>query len=59
MHFLQGLEPLNAIGDRIVKKYLEAMTHNATMDTKMKYLSKDHNFIFIVNNKKKVTIPTI
>jgi hypothetical protein len=55
-HFLQGLAPLNAIGNRNVKKYSEAMTHNAAVDTKMKNLSKDHNFILIANNKKQVTI---
>jgi hypothetical protein len=56
MHFLQGLVPLNAISNRNVKKYLEAMPHDATVDTKMKYLSKDHNFILIADNKKQVTI---
>jgi hypothetical protein len=55
-HFLQGLAPLNAIGDRNVNKYSEAMTHDAAMDTKMKYLSEDHNFILIANKKKQVTI---
>jgi hypothetical protein len=55
-HFLQGLAPLNVIGDHNVKKYSEAMTHNDAMDTKMKYLSKDHNFILIAENKKQVTI---
>ncbi len=39
-----------------MKKYLEAMTHNTIVDTKMKYLSKDHNFILITDNKKQVTI---
>jgi hypothetical protein len=56
MRFLQGLAPLNAIGDRSVKKYLEAMTHDTAVDTKMKYLSTDHNFILIADNKKQVTI---
>ncbi len=32
------------------------MTHGAAMDTKMKYLSKDHNLILIVDNKKQVVI---
>ncbi len=56
MHFLQGLAPLNAIGNRNVKKYLEAMTHDATVDTKIKFLSKDYNFILMADNKKQVTI---
>jgi hypothetical protein len=56
IHFLQGLAPLNAISNRNVKKYSEAMTHDAAMDTKMKYLSKDHNFILIADKKKQVTI---
>jgi hypothetical protein len=56
MHFLQGLMPLNAIGDRNMTRYSEAMTHNAAMDSKMKYLSKYHNLILLANNKKKVTI---
>ncbi len=54
--FLQGLAPLNAIGDQNVTKFLEAMTHNAAVDTKMKYLSKDHNLILIADNKKQVVI---
>ncbi len=56
MHFLLGLAPLNVIGNRNMKKYLEAMTHDTAVDTKMKYLSEDHNFILIPNNKKQVTI---
>ncbi len=32
------------------------MTHNAAVDTKMKYLSEDHNLILIVDNKKQVVI---
>jgi hypothetical protein len=56
MRFLQDLALLNAIGNRNMTRYSEAMTHNAAMDSKMKYLSKDHNFILIANNKKKVTI---
>ncbi len=55
-HFLRGLVPLNAISNYNVKKYLEAMTHAAAVDTKMKYLSKDHNFILVTNNKIQVTI---
>jgi hypothetical protein len=47
---------LNVISDRNVKKHSEAMTHGATMDTKMKYLSKDHKFILTAGNKKQVTI---
>ena len=47
---------MNAIGYRNVKKYSEAMTHDAVVDTKMKYLSKEHNFILIADNKKQVTI---
>ncbi len=56
MHFLQGLALLNAIDGCNVKKYSEAMTHDAAVDTKMKYLREDHNFILIANNKKQVTI---
>jgi hypothetical protein len=55
-HFLQGLTPLNVIGNRNVTKFLEAMTHNAAVDTKMKYLSKDHNLILVADNKKQVVI---
>ncbi len=55
-HFLQGLAPLNAIGNRNVTKFLEEMTHGATVDTKMKYLSKDHNLILIPDNKNHVVI---
>jgi hypothetical protein len=55
-HFLQGLAPLNAIGNRNVTKYTKAMTRNAAVDSKMNNLSKDHNFILIANNKKSVTI---
>ncbi len=51
-HFLHNIAPLNAIGDRNMKKYTEAMTHDAAVYTKMKYLSKDHNFILIADNKK-------
>jgi hypothetical protein len=34
-------------------KYTKAMTQDTAVDNKMKYLSKDHNFILIANNKKK------
>jgi hypothetical protein len=37
-------------------KYTKAMTHDAAVDSKMKYLSKDHNFILIAHNKKKITM---
>ncbi len=47
---------MNAIGNRNMKTYSEAMTHNAVVDTKMKYLSEEHNFILITDNKKQVTI---
>ncbi len=55
-HFLQGLALLNAIGNCNVKKYSKPMTLDAAVDTKMKYLSEDHNFILIADNKKQVTI---
>jgi hypothetical protein len=55
-HFLQGLAPLNAIGDRNVSKYTEAMTYNAAVDTKMKYLNEDHNLILVSDHKKQVII---
>jgi hypothetical protein len=55
-HFLQGLAPLNAIGDRNVSKYTEAMTYNTAVDTKMKYLNKDHNLILVTDHKKQVII---
>jgi hypothetical protein len=44
------------IGDHNMKKYSEAMTQDANVDTKMKYLIEDHNFILIADNKKQVTI---
>jgi hypothetical protein len=56
MHFLQGLVPLNAIGNHNMTRYSEAMTHNAAVDSKMKYLSKDHNFILLANNQRKANI---
>jgi hypothetical protein len=56
MHVLQGLVPLNKIGDQNVTKFSEAMTHNAAVETKMKYLSEDHNLILIADNKKQVII---
>jgi hypothetical protein len=56
MHFLQGLTPLIAIRDRNVSKYTKAMTYNAAMDTKMKYLNKDHNLILVADHKKQVII---
>ncbi len=55
-HFLQGLAPLNAIDDRNVSKYTKAMTYNAAMDTKMKYLNEDHNLILVADHKKQVII---
>jgi hypothetical protein len=55
-HFLQGLAPLNAIGNHNVSKYTKAMTHDAAVDTKMKYLNKDHNLILVANHKKQVII---
>ena len=56
MHFLQGLAPLNSIGDRNLSKYTEAMTYNAAVDTKMKYLNKDHTLSLVANHKKQVII---
>ena len=56
MHFLQCLTSLNAIGNRNVSKYTKAMTHNATMDSNMKYINEDHNLIIIADHKKQVII---
>ncbi len=56
MHFLQGLAPANAIGDCNTKKFTEAMTHDAAVDTKMKYLNEDHNLILVADNKKQVVL---
>jgi hypothetical protein len=55
-NFLQGLAPLNTIGDRNVSKYTKAMTNDAAVDTKMKYLNKDHNLILVADHKKQVII---
>ncbi len=55
-HFLQGLAPLNTIGDRNMLKYTKAMTHDAAVDTKMKFLNKDHNLILVADHKKQVII---
>ena len=55
-HFLQGLAPLNAIGNHNVSKYTKAMTYNTATDTKMKYLNKDRNLILVANHKKQVII---
>ena len=55
-HFLQVLAPANAIGDRYTKKFTKAMTHNAAVDTKMKYLNKDHILILVTNNKKQAVL---
>jgi hypothetical protein len=49
--FLQGLAPANAIGDHNTKKFTKAMTHNAAVDTKMKYLNKDHNLILVYGSR--------
>ncbi len=55
-HFLKGLAPLNTIGDHNMTRYSEAMTHNAAMDSKIKYLTMGHNFILLTNNQRKVNI---
>jgi hypothetical protein len=55
-HFLQGLAAANAIGDRNVTKFTAAMTHDAAIDTKMKYLNEDNNLILVVDNKKHVVL---
>jgi hypothetical protein len=55
-HFLQGLEPLNTIGNNNVANFTKAMAHNAAMDTKMTYLSEEHNLILVADNKKQVVI---
>ena len=54
MHFLRGLTAANVIGDRNVAKFTEAMTHDAAIDTKMKYLNEDNNLILVTDNKKQV-----
>ena len=56
MHFLQGLAPANAIGNRNTKKFTKAMIHDAAVDTEMKYLNKNHNLILVADNKKQVVI---
>jgi len=55
-HFLQGLAAANAIGDRNAGKFTEAMTHDAAVDTKMKYLNEDNNLILVADNKKQVVL---
>ena len=55
-HFLHGLTAANAIGDRNAAKFTEAMTHDAAIDTKMKYLNEDNNLILVADNKKQVVI---
>ncbi len=55
-HFLQGLAPLNAIGNRNARKFTKATTQDATVDTKMKYLNKDNNLILVADNKKQVVL---
>ncbi len=55
-HILQGLEPLNAIGNNKVANFTDTMARDAAMDTKMKYLSKEHNLILVADNKKQVVI---
>jgi hypothetical protein len=55
-HFLQGLVPLNAIGDCNMSKYTKAMTYNAAVYMKMKYLNEDHNLILVADHKKQVII---
>ena len=55
-HFLQGLATANAIGDCNTKKFTKAMIHDAAVDTKMKYLNKDHSLILVADNKKQVII---
>ena len=46
-HVLQGLAAANAIGDRNAGKFTEAMTHDAAIETKMKYLYEDNNLILV------------
>jgi hypothetical protein len=56
-HFLHRLTAANAIGDRNdATKFTEAMTHDAAIDTKMKYLNEDNNLILVADNKKQVVI---
>ncbi len=55
-YFLQGLAPVNTIGDCNTKKFTKALTHDAAVDTKMKYLNKDHNLILVTDNKKQVVL---
>ena len=47
---------MNAIGDRNARKFTKAMTHDAAVDTKMKYLNKDNNLILVADNKKHVVL---
>jgi hypothetical protein len=44
------------IGECNARKFTEAMTHDAAVDTKMKYLNEDHNLILIADNKKQVVL---
>ncbi len=55
-HFLQGLAAAKAIGDRNAGKFTKAMTHDAAMDTKMKYLNEDNKLILITDNKRQVVL---
>ena len=56
MHFQQGLASASAIGDCNTNKFTKAMTHDTAVDTKMKYLNKDHNLILVADNKKQVIL---
>ena len=49
-------EPLNAIGNNNVANFTYAMAHDAAVDTKMKYLSKEHSLTLVADNKKQVVI---
>ena len=50
-HFLHGLTAANVIGDRNAAKFTKAMTHDAAVDIKMKYLNQDNNLILVVDIK--------
>lgn len=42
MHFLHGLALFNAIGTHNASKYSNTLAHKVAVNTKMKFLSKDH-----------------
>ncbi len=47
---------MNTIGNNNVANFTYTMAHNAAVDTKMKYLSKEHNLNLVADNKKQVVI---